>query len=178
MRVAVCVALLFALSASAETYIKPVHRIPNRTGYQCYWVSVETLARHNGRSELYDLSDWQLGPAMTEWVVHVLRKKGVEPVFHDAAKPACSCEYCECENCDCSAEARRHAYETLRQACCEFRVGAVVTVPGHALLVVDITESTVTVLDNSGPFATKYDTWTRQEFDRKWTGTWLVIPPK
>lgn len=57
---------LFVLPApvfSQYVYVHPAHRVPNQTGVQCAWSSLETMARHHGYTQLYNVTSYQLGPS-------------------------------------------------------------------------------------------------------------------
>lgn len=131
-------------------------RVRNKTGIQCVWASIETLARHHGVPAASNLTDYYKGLAGPNDALRVLRERRVQgyityPGFKNV--------------------------QWLKD-CCSKGWGAGVGLGGqHMLLVVHYKDGQVGIIDNLDPeLRVKY--WTEPEFLNRWDGwTVTLVPP-
>ena len=149
--------LILLLTTSAYSVeIPEKHRIYNRTGSQCVWVSLETVARWNGIEELYNISKSPscqtfAGPGQ---VRSLLKNKGV--YFYDSIPPKSP-----------------SAYELLNWAdkydiCCIIGLNY-----AHAVVLQELTDEYAIFIENArqGCPSVKIS---RERFDQIFDG-WVVV---
>lgn len=148
--------LAAAPAPSLRREIAAANRIPNRSGSQCVWSSLETLARHHGISAAYDLTaryGGTAGPGNVQAALSARRVKfkqwGPGPTDISRIKEACeSGLYC------------------------------MIGVHGvHAIVCCGCDDRVVSVIDNCGPKALQTQAWTLERFRNSWDGWVCVLYP-
>jgi hypothetical protein len=131
-------------------------RVPNYTGIQCVWVSIEALGRYAEEPKLINLNKNSecksySGPASA---ARKLKQLGVK--FEQTTSKS-----------DRSLIIKSVAKE---------RRGCLFAVPGHAMVLIhyDEEKGVVKYINNSDP-TLKVRTWTMEEFNKRWDGWILVI---
>lgn len=130
-------------------------RVPNRTGIQCVWSSIETLARYAKYEKLYDITmekDYKsyAGPPSLR---AMFKKYGVKYEMTVDKKDR----------------------SLLIKGCTIEKRGVAFDIPGHMMVLVhyDEKEGIVKYINNSDKDL-KIRTWTMEEFNKRWAG-WAVI---
>lgn len=130
-------------------------RIPNKTGIQCVWSSIETLARYCGEKRLYDLTedDNYKGYAGPSSARKMFEKYGVKYEMTTDKKDR----------------------SLLIKGCKIEKRGCAFSVPGHVMVMVhyDEKEGVVKYINNSDP-ELKVRSWTMEQFERKFDG-WVIV---
>lgn len=132
----------------------------NVSGVQCVWCSLENLARHNGESKLYDLTEKYKHATGPSYVAQVLNSRGVKYKQVYSGKKA--------------------GIDFIREYVTKKKMGVGVGLQGvHMINVVHFDEvnGIVKVIDNSGPNAMKIQTWTIEKFDQRFDGWAITILP-
>lgn len=144
---------------SRRTYIDiaPAHRVPNRTGSQCVWASLETLCRHHGITAGYDLtasySSSTAGPAD---VARALDRRGIR---YRQQGPG-------------------QQQSGLVRAAGEAGLGCMVGLSGrHAVVCCGMDGDSAIILDNMGPHAGQVVSWPRERFQPSYDGWCVVVYP-
>jgi hypothetical protein len=134
--------------------IAPENRVRNRTGAQCVWASLETLARHWVIAACYDLTARHGGTSSPGEVAAVLSAKGVR----------------------FTQSTRDRSKQALIGAA---RYGCLVGLGGqHAICCVGANETAVWMIDNSGPDAGHIREWSWPTVLSRWDGwTCTLYPP-
>jgi hypothetical protein len=139
----------------ADVTIAPEHRVPNRTNQQCVWASIETQARYWGITRLYHLTRDYDGPSDPALGLAVLWWHGV----------------------DCYWSPRGEHNWSLLERLAARRWPVAVAVEEdewrHMFLVIDVTKTTVTTLDNDVEFTVAQ--WPRDRFNQIWNGWQIAI---
>jgi len=131
-------------------------RVPNYTGIQCVWVSIESLGRYAEEPKLIELSKdpeckSYSSPSST---AHKLNKLGVK--FEQTTN--------------------KFDRSLMIKGVVKERRGCLFTVPGHAMVLVHYDEEKdVVKYFNNSDSTLKIRTWTMEEFNKKWDGWILVI---
>jgi hypothetical protein len=137
--------------ASPYILIAREDRLPNRTGSQCVWVSLGTLARHHKLSAAYGIEKNPSTSGPGE-VASVLRVLGVQ---FKQQMPG------------------NRSLAIVEEACAQ-KLGCMVGLSGrHAVVVVGIDAQSVYVLDNGGPKACEVEAWSRTKFVASFDG-WCI----
>jgi hypothetical protein len=149
-------------AASVDTQVKIAmeDRVPNKTGIQCVWSSIETIARHQKIEVLYDITEDSrykgfAGPTSAAKMLD-LKKVKFEQTYPGSKRDT----------------------RLLIQGCQRDKTGVAFGVPGHMMTMVhyDEVDKVVQYIDNSDKTLT-VRTWTLSEFNRRWDGWSLVIYP-
>jgi hypothetical protein len=144
--------------------IAKANRIYNKSGSQCVWVSIETLARHHGIKEIYEGENriskhytWATGPGE---VSRVLKSK----------YPTVQWKH---------IQSRSQLKDFVKKYVTEEKLGVGLAIPGHMLTLVHYDEAAkiVKVIDNGGPKALQVQEWTMERFERISDGWALVLIP-
>lgn len=135
--------------------IDRANRVPNRTGSQCGWSSLETLARHHRIQALYDLTRQYHGLSSPGQVAQVLGARGVR---YRQQQPG------QRDTGILTGEGRR--------------LGCLVGLGGkHAVTCLGSDGQTVRVIDNEGPRALEVQDWPAAQFLAQWDGWAVVLYP-
>lgn len=148
-----------ANAAEIQVDIAKEDRVPNKTGIQCVWSSIETVARHNKIEELYDLTEDSrcksfAGPSSA---AKILKEKKIK--FEQTVS--------------------EKDISLLIKGCKEERWGVCFGIPGHMMTMVHFdheNEKIVKYIDNSDK-TLSVRTWTLNQFYSKWDGWVLMIYP-
>lgn len=140
----------------AALYVKPEDRVYNKTGTQCVFCCLETLGYAHKIKILYNLTDTNKGPYQVDHL----------PLFFD--------KY--------NVKYRLTDYPDLKyvKEACDLGWGCMVVIytedPNmtHAILVTDVTDTSVYVIDNGDP-ELKERILQREFFKKIWTGVCLLI---
>jgi hypothetical protein len=144
--------------------ISKANRIYNKSGSQCVWVSIETLARHNGVKDIYEGDaciskhyTWATGPGE---VSKVLNSKYSNVKWKHI-------------------DSRSQLKPFVKRYVTELKFGVGLAIPGHMLTLIHYDESAgvVKVIDNSGSKSLQVQEWSMDKFDRLADGWVLVIFP-
>lgn len=131
--------------------IAPANRIPNRTGSQCVWSSLETLARQHGITQLYNLTSNHRGLSGPGEVESLLRSRQVR-----------------------FKQTTQGSMEFLRAA---QGYGCLIGLDGqHAVVCADVSADKVYILDNMDS-ELKIRAWSMEKFRSRWDGWAVVIYP-
>lgn len=141
----------------SDCHITPKDRVYNRTGQQCVWCTLESQARHWGYTSLFDLTTTYTGRTGEQEADYVLLSRG----FKTYVGWAGSQDWASLENAS-----RRH-WPT-----------SVAVHPYHMVLLIDVTPTTVTIIDNGGDKALEEQVWPRSYFASIWTGWFITLPGK
>lgn len=147
------VALLGCLLA--EVNIAPQDRVFNKTGSQCVWCSLETIARHFHIAKLYDLTAKYKGTAGSGNVDSVLSSRGIK--FYQGREGT-------------------HDLQGIRSAISQDWPVAIGLRGVHMITLVDITQDSVKIIDNSDPSLSVQKKSLRW-FESAWDGWYVTIPP-
>lgn len=130
-------------------------RVPNRTGIQCVWSSIETLARYCGEERLYDLT----------------RNNN----YKSYASPSSARRMFEKYKIDYEMTTNKNDKSLLIKGCVIERRGCAFSIPGHVMTLVhyDENKGMVKYIDNSDP-KLKIRVWSMKEFNKRWDG-WVMI---
>jgi hypothetical protein len=160
-------ALLFLAFTAVGAYgqdvdVKTENRVKNQTGVQCMWSSAETLARHHGYTQLYNLTEKYKGPAFPNQVMQVmLQAGGVDFVFVTGP-----------------------VFNPIEDAIKEGLPVAVMIRTGpmsaHCLVCkgVDKKAGTMTVIDNGGKYQLQDQVWKIDDFMKCYTGECFYLKKK
>jgi|694.fasta_scaffold29863_3 hypothetical protein len=134
-------------------------RVPNRTGIQCVWSSIETLARYCGEDRLYNLTynDNYKGYARPSSARKMFEEYGIEyEMTTDKKDKSLLIKGCMVENRGCGFD-----------------------IPGHVMTMVhyDEEKGIVKYIDNSDP-KLKIRVWSMDEFNKRWGGWVFIIRAK
>jgi len=143
-----------------QVYIDEKDRIPNRTGCQCGWSSLETIGRSEHITELYDITREQEGYIDCGSAARVLTDKGVKFVEQEQGNK---------DTAILEKYVRGKHY------------GAAVGLHGtHMITLVhyDPKKGIVKVIDNCGPNALVIREWTMEKFLDNWDGFTIVPLPQ
>ena len=131
-------------------------RVYNRSGNCCVWATIQALGNYNksnGTHNLIDKYTWATGPGE---VNRVLTQKGVKFL---------------------QTTSGRRDYSFLKKWVTEEKKGVGVGLPGHMVLMCHFDEGKeVKIIDNSDR-SLRIQTWTWQQFVRRYDGWALVILP-
>lgn len=135
------------------------NRIFNKSGSQCVWCSLETAARHEGITELYDLTSKYTFATGDQFVNTVLTQRNInfKMQWEGTGK-------------------NTNIIETyLVKKCYPVAFG----VPGHMLVLChyDKEKQFVRVIDNVDR-ELRVQKWTMEQFMNRWTGWAVVVLPK
>ena len=130
-------------------------RVPNRTGIQCVWSSIETIARYCGEQKLYDLT--------------------YNDNYKSYASPSSARKMFETYEVKYEITTSKKDRSLLIKGCVIERRGCAFGVPGHVMVIVhyDEEKGIIKYINNSDP-QLKVRTWTMEEFNRRWDG-WVMI---
>jgi RNA polymerase subunit RPABC4/transcription elongation factor Spt4 len=130
-------------------------RVPNRTGVQCVWSSIETIARYCGENKLYDLT--------------------YNDNYKSYASPKSARKMFETYEVKYEITTSKNDRSLLIKGCVIERRGCTFGVPGHVMVIVhyDEEKGVIKYINNSDP-QLKVRTWTMQEFNKRWDG-WVMI---
>jgi hypothetical protein len=128
------------------------NRIPNRTGSQCVFCAIETLARHHKITQLYDLTQKYRGPSGPGQVAAILKARGIDFNQRWPGQP----------------------YESFIKKACAYGYGCLVSVGHgrHAIACVGCDETHIYVIDNGPNRETQ--AWSWQRF-RGTTDGWVCV---
>lgn len=132
----------------------------NKSGVQCVWCSLETLGRHNGVPNTYDLTDKYKQATHPGYVAEVLNERGITFKQINAGRFAST--------------------RFIREYVVKKKYGVAVGLQGtHMVTLVhyDDDKNIVKVIDNGGPDALKIQTWTMEKFNQRFDGWALAIFP-
>lgn len=146
---------LLLLLCIGQADVAQGNRVPNRTGSQCVWASLETIARHLGMTQLYDLTARYKSTAEPGTVNRVLSSRGIKHYWHDTGK---------------------QDWVSLKNATAQHWPVAVGISGVHMLVVVDATDKGVKIIDNSDPKLAVRE-WDVGKFKARWDGWYVAIPP-
>jgi hypothetical protein len=139
-----------------QVFIPPEDRVPNKTGIQCVWSSVETLARYAEIKKLYDITnnDNYKSYAGPQSLKVMLKKYGIKYEM----------------------TTNKNDRSLLIKGCTVEKRGVGFDIPGHAMVLVhyDEVEGLVKYINNSDP-SLKIRTWTMEEFNKRWAGWAFII---
>lgn len=134
-------------------------RVPNRTGIQCVWSSIETLARYCGEERLYNITynDNYKSYASPNSTRRMFEKYEIEYEMTTSTKDR----------------------SLLIKGCVMENRGCGFGIPGHVMTMVhyDEEKGIVKYIDNSDP-QLKIRVWSMSEFDRRWDGWAFIIRAK
>lgn len=134
-------------------------RVPNRTGIQCVWSSIETLARYCGEDRLYDLTynDNYKSYASPYNARRMFEKYGIEYEMTTSKSDK----------------------TLLIKGCVIEKRGCAFGIPGHVMTMVhyDEEKKIVKYIDNSDPNL-KIRVWNMSEFNRRWDGWAMIVRAK
>lgn len=135
------------------------NRIYNKSGDQCGWASLETLARHHEIKSLYDLTKNHKGLINDNNGPNVLKRKKVEFKYQ--------------KQTDKNVEILKTYVE-------QKHYGAAVGLDGTHMVTLchfDEKNGIAKFIDNSGPNALEIQTWDIKKFLERWDGTTYVLIP-
>ena len=113
--------------------IPPQDRVHNRTGMQCCYASLETLARYHKIESLYDLTAKYKGTSSPTPICNLLRRKGIPHV------------------CRVPSDKRKETLAFLQNACYS-GYGALIGINGnHACVLVGLDNDTAKIISNNHP---------------------------
>lgn len=134
-------------------------RVPNRTGIQCVWSSIETLARYCGEERLYNITynDNYKSCASPKSARRMFEKYEIEYEMTTSTKDR----------------------SLLIKGCVIENRGCGFGISGHVMTMVHYDEEKriVKYIDNSDP-QLKIRVWSMDEFDRRWDGWVFIIRAK
>jgi len=142
--------------AQTQVLILPKDRVFNKTGIQCVWSSIETLARHAEIENLYDITenDHYKSYAGPQSLKAMLEKYKIKYEMTTNKKDR----------------------SLLIKGCTIEKRGVGFDIPGHAMVLVHYDEEAgiVKYINNSDP-SLRVRTWTMQEFNKRWAGWAFII---
>lgn len=138
-------------------------RVFNKSGSQCVWCSIESLARYHGIKELYE-GNTRITKTYT-WATSPAEVKRVLNNNYGTVK------WKQIQNGD---------RNFIKKYVSEMKLGIAFGIPGHMLNLVHYDEKndTVKVIDNVGPKALQVQTWSIKKFNQMWDGWGLVVFPQ
>lgn len=138
-----------------QVYIPMKDRVFNKTGIQCVWSSVETLARYAEIEKLYNITEEKeyksyAGPQSLK---KMLNKYGIKYEM----------------------TTNKNDRSLLIKGCTIQKRAVGFDIPGHVMVLVhyDEEQGVVKYINNSDP-SLKIRTWTMEEFNKRWAG-WVFI---
>lgn len=140
-------------------------RVPNRSGSQCVWCSIECLCRFHGLKEVYEGEHritkhytWGTGPGEVQ---RVLNTKYPTVKWKQI-------------------QSRSQMKSFIKKYVTEKKFGVGLGIPGHMLNLVhyDEEKGIVKIIDNGGSKALQVQDWTMEKFNRLADGWVLTIFPK
>ena len=147
--------LLVLLVLLGDVHIAPAHRVPNRTGWQCVWSSMETIGRHHGMRDLYNLTEYD-GPVNPDIARSIIETRG--------------------HKCYWRPRGPAHLEEVQRMLDWHWPVSIEVAWAdwpiSHMVVVEEVTPEFVRVIDDGHE-----QKWKREWFDGHWTGRYITIVP-
>lgn len=131
------------------------NRVPNRTGIQCVWSSIETLARYCGEDRLYDLTR--------------------NDNYKSYASPSTARKMFAKYEVEYEMTTNKNDRSLLIKGCVIEKRGCAFDIPGHVMTMVhyDEEKGIVKYIDNSDP-KLKIRVWNMSEFNKRWGG-WVMI---
>lgn len=141
--------------SDTQAYIPYKDRVFNKTGIQCVWSSVETLARYAEIKELYDITE--------------------NKDYKSYAGPQSLRKMLEKYNIKYEMTTSKKDRSLLIKGCTLEKRGVGFDIPGHAMVLVhyDEEKGIVRYINNSDP-ELKIRTWSMEEFNKRWAG-WAFI---
>jgi len=143
-------------SAKADCHIAPSNLVPNRTGSQCVWVTLESIARHWGMTDLYNLHN-NLGTSGPGEVARVMIARHRHIYWSPEGK---------------------QDWQSLANASANHWPVGVGLRGTHMLLLVDLTQTHATIIDNGGQKSGQRQVWTREYFASAWDGWFVTLDPE
>lgn len=151
----VLLALCLQRVAPADVHIDRSNRIPNRTGSQCVYASLETLGRHHGVRSLYSITSRYKSTSGPQQVERILSQLGVRHMSMPMGSQSRSLPAAE--------EACRDGY------------GCLVGMRGrHAVVLVGLDMTSARIMRNSTRPLGDIQSIPRAAFDKVFDG-WIVI---
>lgn len=145
--------------------VPPTCRVRNRTGSQCVWASIETLARKHNIGRASDLTNFYGGVASEGDVNSVLQSRGfqLEKHYYQSYRGMTW-------NTTFIPRACQHGWG----ACAGIGHGNIC----HLVNVVHYKDGVVKIIDNFGPRALEVQEWPESKFLSLWNG-WAIslVPP-
>jgi hypothetical protein len=141
---------------NTQVFIPMKDRVFNKTGIQCVWSSVETLARYAEIEKLYDIT------------------KKAE--YKSYAGPQSLKNMLNKYDIKYEMTTNKNDRSLLIKGCTIEKRAVGFDIPGHAMVLVhyDEKEGIVKYINNSDP-TLKIRTWTMEEFNKRWGGWVFVI---
>lgn len=143
-------------SAYTQVYIPEKDRVFNKTGIQCVWSSIETLARYAEIKKLYDITnnDNYKSYAGPQSLRIMLEKYGIKYEMTTNKKDR----------------------SLLIKGCTVEKRGVGFDIPGHAMVLVHYDEEAgIVKYINNSDRSLKIRTWTMEEFNKRWAGWAFII---
>jgi len=131
-------------------------RVPNYTGIQCVWVSIEALGRYAEEPKLIGLNK--------------------DPECKSYSGPSSSAKKLKQLGVKFEQTTSKSDRSLIVKSVVNERRGCLFSVPGHAMVLIHYDEKrgVVKYFNNSDP-TLKTRTWTIEEFNKRWDGWILVI---
>lgn len=131
-------------------------RVPNYTGIQCVWVSIEALGRYAEEPKLINLHK--------------------DPECKSYSGPSSAARKLKQLNVKFEQTTSKSDRSLIIKSVVRERRGCLFAVPGHAMVLVHYDEEKgVVKYFNNSDSTLKIRTWTMEEFNRRWDGWILVI---